>query len=157
MIEQRRLTMVEAEQADRTSRDDRTGPSFADLLSDLRDDAVMLLKQELALAKLEMSENVRRAGLHIAIVIAGALIGFTGGVLLLLCMAALLAWTLIALGAAPAAAVALGLGIAGLVAAGAGAGLLFYGGQKLKNQRILPESTIDNLKQDVQCIQQRRQ
>ena len=150
--------MVEAKEAeDRTSRDDRTGSSFADLLSDLRDDAVMLLKQEVALAKLEMSKNVRRAGLHIAIVIAGALIGFTGGVLLLLCMAALLAWTLIALGAAPAAAVALGLGIASLVAAGAGAGLLFYGGQKLKNQRILPESTIDNLKQDVQCIQRRRQ
>ena len=113
-----------------------------------------LLKREFALAKLETSENLRQAGLYLAMVIGGALIAFTGSVILLLCLAALMAWAFLQLGAPPVAAVALGLGLVGLLAAGGGAGLLYFGGQKLKDQRILPETTIENLKQDMQCIQQ---
>jgi hypothetical protein len=137
-----------SEAEDRARRQsDRPAPSIADLLGDLRDDAVTLLKREFALAKLETSENLRQAGLYLAMVIGGALIAFTGSVILLLCLAALM-------GAPPVAAVALGLGLVGLLAAGGGAGLLYFGGQKLKDQRILPETTIENLKQDMQCIQQ---
>jgi len=133
---------------------DRAAPSFAELFGDLWGDGVMLLKREIALAKLETTENVRRAGVHIALVIAGALIAFAGGVVLLLCMAALVAWAFLALGATAGAAVAAGLACVGLGAAGGGAALLYCGGRNLRNQSILPAATIENLKRDTQCIKQ---
>ncbi|MGK0189732.1 MAG: putative phage tail protein [Verrucomicrobiales bacterium] len=144
---------VESE-PDARQPDNPAAPSFAELLGDLRNDTVTLIKREFDLAKVETIENMRHAGVHIVLVIAGALVACAGGVVMLLCAAALIAWGFLTLGASAAAAAALGLGCAGACAAAGGVALLYYGGQKLRDHPILPESTIENFKQDARCIQQ---
>ena len=64
-------------------------PSLAEMIKDIRDDALLLMKQELALAKKEMSRDAKKAGKR-----AGKAIGFglaaaigAGLVLLALCFA----------------------------------------------------------------------
>lgn len=137
---------------DADTRRQEQPPSLGDLFRELRRDVETLVRQELALAKLEVSGNLRRLGLHAALAAAGVLAACAGVLLLLLAVAALVAWACLGLGASPPAAIVLGLGIAGMGVSGTGALLLSYGGGKLREQSALPKATLENLKEDVRCI-----
>src|ERR1044071_7389847 len=71
------------------SEADSRSESIADLIKDLRDEALLLVRQEVALAKTEMSEKFARTVRNTAYAIAGALVAFLGLVFILQAVTAL--------------------------------------------------------------------
>jgi hypothetical protein len=61
----------------------RDGRSMVELLKELRDETVTLMRQEVALAKVELSEKAVRYGRNIAYLAIGGLILYAGLLFLL--------------------------------------------------------------------------
>ena len=147
--------------ADNTSRQnmgsmgqpDGRSESIADLIKDLRDEAMLLVRQEVALAKTEISEKMARILRNTAYAIAGALVAFVGLIFIL-----------------QAATVAIGIGlheagltekqslwasplILGVIVAIVGAILISKGIAAVKNESLVPEKTVESLKNDKEWIQ----
>jgi hypothetical protein len=133
----------------RGERDER---SIADLIKELRDESTALMRQELALAKTEMSEKASRAARNSAYVGVGAVLCYLGlffalvaatvGLALLLGMANLgwHSWWL-----APLLVGAL-IGIAGWI-------ITKKGMNTLKHESLVPERTVQSLQEDKQWLQ----
>src|SRR4029434_2482433 len=75
--------------------------SVANLIKELRDEALLLVRQEVALAKTEMSEKIGRTLRNTAYAIAGALVAFLGSVFILQAVTGLTGIGLRAAGVAP--------------------------------------------------------
>ncbi len=135
------------------ARSDARGESIADLIKDLRDEAVLLMRQEVALVKTEISEKVARILRNTAYAIAGALVAFVGLIFIL-----------------QAATVAIGIGlleaglnekqslwasplILGVIVAVIGAIFISKGIAAVKNESLVPEKTVESLKNDKEWIQ----
>jgi hypothetical protein len=110
------------------------------LFSDLVRDVSLLLRQEIALAKAEVTRGVGTLGLGAALVAAGALVAFAGLIILLL--AAVYALSLV-----------LEPWLAALVVGGIvlvlGAGLAVFGKSKLGADAVVPRRTLRTLKDDA--------
>jgi hypothetical protein len=117
-------------------RDQKT---FTELLGELSGEAALLFRQEVALAKAELSEKLSQAGAGAAEVAAGGLIVFLG-------MQALAAAAVIALAAVlgwwPSALV---VGAAVLLV---GAAVMIRGLVNLKAERLAPNRTLAALKEN---------
>jgi hypothetical protein len=125
----------------RQVRDDR---SLGELFRDLVQELTTLVRQELNLAKTEMSHKAARAGMHAGFIAAGGAVAYAG---LLALIAALiiglaqagLAWWLSAL-------------LVGVVVAGIGAFLVMRGIDALKHEDLAPRETmgtLQDLKEDL--------
>ncbi len=136
--------------AARTARDG--SESIADLFKDLRDEAVLLVRQEVALAKTEMSEKMARVGRNLVYVAAGLLVVFVGCVLILQAAAAGLAMGLADAGLREQAPWLAPL-IVGAVVVIAGAVTAVKGINTIKNEPLKPQQTIDSITEDKQWIQ----
>jgi ABC-type Fe3+ transport system permease subunit len=123
-------------------------PSLASLVSGIVGDAQELVRQEIALARQEIREEIssaKQAGIGLAI--AGAVLAI-GGLLLVLTLAQgladLLDWPVWA-----------GYGIVGIVLA-VGGYILFSSAQKrLKEVHPIPEKTVETMKENVEWIKDR--
>ncbi|HEX5690353.1 MAG TPA: phage holin family protein [Roseiflexaceae bacterium] len=129
-----------------TEREQET--SVATLLSGIIGDAQTLVRQEIALAREEVREeltNAKNAGIKLAI--AGAALA-VGGLLLVLALAQALAdllnW--------PAWA---GYAIVGVVVAVVGYFLLSSAQKSLKEVKPVPEKTVETIKENVEWIKDR--
>ncbi|MEZ4295248.1 MAG: phage holin family protein [Polyangiaceae bacterium] len=123
--------------------DDRTvGELFADLASETGS----LVRQELRLASVEMSEKASFAGRQLAIVLTGALLGVAALVAALIALFFALA-TVMALWAA-SLVVAL---VAALIAVVSG----YRGMASLRAMTPYPEQTIESLRDDRRRLEQR--
>ncbi len=119
--------------------------SLGDLFSDLTREISLLFRQEAELAKLEMSRKVSRMTKHLVLLGVGAAIAYAGF-----------------LGLVAAAVLALGLVVSlwlsalivGLVIAIIGYALLQTGISRLKRQNLVPEQTIDTLKEDKEWLRE---
>jgi hypothetical protein len=117
--------------------------SLGDLFSDLTQNASLLARQEVQLAKVEMQEKAKEAGGEIAIIGAGAALG--NAALLALTAAAVLGLSLYMSPWLAALVVALVLGvIAGL--------LIWQGISGLKEMNVVPEQTVATLKEDKEWL-----
>jgi drug/metabolite transporter (DMT)-like permease len=123
-------------------------PSVASLLSGIVGDAQVLVRQEIALARQEISEeisNAKEAGIKLGI--GGAVLAI-GGLLLVLALAQALAdllnWPTWA-----------GYGIVGVVLAIAGYILLSSAQKRMKEISPVPEKTVETLKENVEWIKDR--
>ena len=132
---------------------DSRSESIADLIKDLRDEALLLVRQEVALAKTEMSEKLVRILRNTAYAIAGALVAFLGLVFILQAVTALTGIGLRAAGMSEEQCLWLAPLIVGVVVAVIGATLVTKGIATLKNESLVPEKTIDSLKGDKTWIQ----
>src|SRR3954452_10580121 len=134
----------------RMSRDG--SESIADLFKDLRDEAVLLVRQEVALAKTEMSEKMARIARNTAYVAAGMMVAFVGLVLILLAAASGLATVLDNTGAREQAPWLAPL-IVGVVVVIVGAVAEMKGINTIKNKSLKPQQTIDSITEDKKWIQ----
>jgi Putative Actinobacterial Holin-X, holin superfamily III len=127
------------------SAPDNTEPTLAQLVGDLVNDAKQLLRQELALAKYEIREEVRKSKIAIVSLGVGIGIAIVGGLLLIVMLVHLLnAITVLPLWIC--------YGIVGGVCAIVGSALLYRSKQLIGQIDMVPEQTIETMKENVRWI-----
>jgi hypothetical protein len=116
--------------------------SLGELFSALASDTGTLVRQEVELAKTEMTQKATRVGKDIGFLVAGGAVAYAGFLGIL-------------------AAIAVGLGqlgvpwwlatlLVGVVVAGIGGFLVMRGISALRQETALPQQTIDTLKEDAE-------
>lgn len=126
----------------------RDEPSLGELFSELSSEVTTLVKQEVQLAKTELSAKASKAGRNIGFLAAGGFIAYAGFIMLLVAFAAILAlfmetW--------------LATLIVGLVVTGVGAILVKRGIDALRKMNPAPEKTIETLQEDKEWIKEQVQ
>jgi len=116
-------------------------PTLGELISRLGQQAGNLVRDEVELAKTELTDTAKRAGKGVGFIAAGAAIGYAG-------LLALIATCIILL------ALVVKLWIAALVITGvviAGALLLvMLGMNEMKRESLAPKHTVETFKEDVE-------
>jgi fatty acid desaturase len=119
-------------------RDDRT---LGELFAELAQETTTLVRHEVNLAKVEMSEKASRAGKYVGFLAAGGAVAYAG-------LLAVLAAAIILLNAVmPLWVAAL---VVGLVVAVVGYLLVRRGLDALKREDFAPRQTMETLKEDQQ-------
>jgi Putative Actinobacterial Holin-X, holin superfamily III len=123
----------------------QTEPTLAELVSELVNDAKQLLRQELALAKHEIREEVRKTKTALISLGVGIGIAAIGGLLLIVMLVHLLnALTELPLWSCYA--------IVGGVCTIVGMVLLYRGKQRLAEIDVIPQQTVETMKENVRWI-----
>ena len=126
----------------------RSEQSLANLVRDLRDETTTLIRQEVALAKAEMTEKASRLSRNAAYIGAGAALAFAALLLLLFTIRELLLVGFVSAGMSPGLAMWLSFSIV-VVIAGAVAWILIAKGKKaLAEEGVVPRKTIESLRED---------
>lgn len=129
---------------------DKTDKSLGTLFSDLSRDMVDLVRQEIALARAEMSSKVADIQTALISVAVGAGVLLAGMFILLLAVVRGIEVLL-----PPDVGPWLAPLIVGLIVAGAGFALLKGGSAKLTADKLVPHRTIDSLKRDKLAVQEK--
>jgi hypothetical protein len=120
-------------------RDER---SLGDLFSDLSRETTTLVRQEVQLAKAELTQSATEAARGIGMLVAGGAVAYAGMLFLLLAVvfglieAGLDAW--------------LSALIVGLVVVAIGAVLVLRARESLKPANLAPQKTVETLKEDAE-------
>lgn len=131
--------------------DDR--PSVGQLLKDLRDESGTLLRQEVALAKTEISEKVATAGRNAASIAVGGAVALAGLLFVLAAIAfGLYSLMTRTLDVSPGLAMWLAPLIVGVVVGLIGYAMVQKGLSTLKRMSPVPEKTVQTLKEDKQWL-----
>ena len=130
------------------------GDSIAGLLKDLRDESVTLMRQEIALARTEITEKATKAARNTAYTGVGAVLLYVGAFFVLSAVAVALALLINRMGADPHGWWLGPLIVGGIVGA-IGAVLTSKGIKTLKEQSLVPEKTVQTLKEDKQWLQEK--
>ena len=121
--------------------------SVGELFSDLSRELSTLVRQELELAKTEMSDKISTVGKDVGFLAGGGLIIYIGVLFILAAIAlALEHYTALPLWASTL--------LVGIVVAGVGAGLAMKGRNELQSTGLAPKQTIETLKEDKEWAQQ---
>lgn len=137
---------------DTASPDAGDSRSLSDLVKELRDESVALVREEVALAKTEMSEKVSLVGRSTGMLIAGGAIAHLG---LIFCLLAASYGLYITIGLAglPIHALWIAPLIVGLVVGGIGLVMFSSAKKALANFSPMPKRTKQSLKEDKQWLQ----
>jgi hypothetical protein len=123
-------------------------PSLVQLIKDLRDDTLALLRQELALAKREMTSKIARIGRNAAFLMIGAVIGLYCLFFILLGLSDLLQAGLFASGFSGTVSTWLAPLILGMLLGIAALLLALKALRSLRREKPLPEKTVATLRED---------
>jgi len=123
-------------------------PSIAELFKDLREEGTLLLREEIALAKKEVSEKVSNTARNLTYIVAGGLVGYCGVIFLLLALSSIITQALIVQGVSPGWATFLGFLIVALIVGILSAAIILKGIQTLKKLSLVPDKTLETLKED---------
>jgi uncharacterized membrane protein YqjE len=123
-------------------REERTAPkddrSLGELLSELSHEMITLVREEVALAKTEMSQKASRVGRDVGYLAAGAAVAYAGFLAIvaaaIIALANAIPWWLSAL-------------IIGLIVAGIGGFLVWSGINNLKREDLAPRQTLETLQE----------
>lgn len=133
-----------------------TEESVADLLRDLRDESMVLIRQQVELAKAETSEKVSKAARNAAYVVAGGVITYTGVLFLLFGLNFLGVYGLVAAGLSEGIAVWLMPLIIGAIVTLVGALYVAKAIKTLKHTSLVPKKTTHSLKEDRQWLSRKQ-
>ncbi len=122
--------------------------SFAELLGQLSEDVSLLMRQEVQLAKAEMSHKLTRVTGDAVKLGTGALVALIGG----LTLVSAVVLGLVALGVPPW----LSALIVGAVLGGVGYSMLGRGVRDIKRVDPTPHRTVNTLKDDLQWVKEQR-
>lgn len=117
---------------------------ISDLINHIRSELRLLLKEEIQLAKTEMSEKLSRLKRNLLLVIAGAISADTAAIFLLVGVVTLIALGLQTTGLSPLLSVGLGA-IAVFLLVGTTGYLLVRKGVAALGESLLPEKTLQTL------------
>jgi hypothetical protein len=124
-----------------------TETSFLGLLKEFKTEVTVLIKQEIDLAKAEMSEKVAFFGKQAVFLAIGGFVAYAGLIVLLIGLGALVAYAFVKLGLSTTLSQFLGWTIIGLIVAGTGGAFIMKALKGFKEQSLAPEKTIDTLRQ----------
>ena len=124
----------------------KTDRSLSQLFSDLVGDASLLIRQEIALAKAELTQALQSLGTGIGLVAAGGLVAFAGFLFLLAAAS---------LGLATVLEPWLAALIVGGVVAVIGIILVLVGKGRLAANKLAPHRTIRSIEDDAQWMSER--
>ena len=127
--------------------------SIVYLLKKLRDDTTTLVRDEISLAKTEVSEKIASTSRNVGYLAAGALVAYAALMLILLGISFLLRDLFILQGMKEANATLLGFLIVGAVVGGIGAILITKALNTLKRESLTPTKTAETLKEDKEWVQ----
>lgn len=137
------MTPLQTEpQAGSPRRDDRT---VGELLASLVNETGTLVRQEIKLATTEMSAKASHAGKQAAYILFGALLG---AVALLVLIAALV------LGLATMIALWKSALLVGVVAAVVAALVAYKGVASLRDMSLVPQQTVESIREDKQWVEE---
>src|SRR5262245_61952913 len=119
-------------------------PRLTEIISGIVDDAQELVKQQLALFKTEVKDDIRKTKEAAIALASGLAVGAVGILFLLLAVVHLLAW------AFPAMPLWCCYGLVGVVLAAAGGVLVWEGKRRFESFNPLPEQSAEALKENVQ-------
>jgi len=123
--------------------------SLGELFADLAKESSVLVRQEVALAKAELTQKAGQVGKDIGFLAVGGLVLYAGLLAIIAAIIILIGslgvpWWLSAL-------------LVGLIVAGAGYFLVQRGLQALKRENLAPQQTIETLKEDAQWVKEQVQ
>jgi hypothetical protein len=133
----------------------RDGRSVVDLVKELRDEMTQLLRQEVALARVEISEKVSIAGRNIAYLAIGGLIIYAGLLILLVAASAATYVGLVAAGMTHFTAGWLAPLIIGAVVAVIGYVFVQKALSAFKRESLVPKQTVQSVKETKQWVQEK--
>jgi len=123
-------------------------PTLGELFADLSRETTTLVRQEVELAKVELSAKASRVGKDVAFIGAGAAVAYAGFLAILaaliIVLANVLPWWIAAL-------------IVGIVVAGVGGFLVNKGIAELQRQNMAPQATIETVKDTAQWAKEQTQ
>ena len=122
---------------------ERDNRSIGELITELSRETVTLVRQEVQLAKEEMSQKASRVGKNVGFLVVGGVVVYTG-------VLAIIAAVIIALG--HAVSLWLSALIVGLVIAAIGLFLVVKGANTLRQEDPAPQETIETLKEDREWL-----
>jgi len=128
--------------------------SLGQILRELRDESSMLLRKEVQLAKVEMSEKASRVGTNLGELAVGGGVAFAGALALLAAVVFGLTSLLSQL-MSPGVAVWLAPLIVGTVLAVIGYGMIKKAVAALKQERMAPTQTTESLKENKEWLKSR--
>jgi Putative Actinobacterial Holin-X, holin superfamily III len=123
-------------------------PTLTQLVNGLVSDATLLLRQELALAKYEIYEEAGKTKAAVASLGVGIGIAAIGGLLLIIMLVHLL-------GALTEWPLWICYGIVGGMCAIVGFVLLYKGKQRLSHIEMVPQQTIETMKENVRWLKEK--
>ena len=121
--------------------------SLGELFTDLTQEIVTLIRQEMTLVKAEMSRKAANLGTQVGLLFAGGALAYAGA----LAIVAAIVLLLIRAGLQPWASAL----IVGLVVTGCGAALAMKAIAAIKNEDLTPRETVESVKEDAQWIRER--
>lgn len=124
---------------------DKQNQSVGTLLSDLANETTLLIRQEIALAKVELTEKATSVGRNIGFLVLGGAVAYAALLALLAAIIILLANVMPWWGAAAVVAVVVGIVAAVLVSKALAS---------LKHTSMTPRQTVETLKEDAQWAKQ---
>jgi xanthine/uracil permease len=131
------------------------GRSLTDLLKELRDETVRLFRQEVALAKTEVSDKAAKTGRNVGCLAVGGLIAYAGVLVLLMAGVVGLYVALEAAGLSNATAGWLAPLIVGGVVLAIGYGLVQKALSTLKHESLTPERTVETMQDNTNWIKEK--
>jgi hypothetical protein len=117
-------------------RDER---SLGDLFGELSEESSRLVRQEIALAKTEITESARRVGKDVGMIAAGGVIAYAGFIVALGALAILLGEIM---------PLWLSTLLVGIIVIAVGAGLAMKGRNDLQRVDLTPRQTVETIRED---------
>ena len=127
--------------------------SIPSLLRELRDESTTLFRQEVALAKTELKDNVSKMGGHVAQMAVGGFVAYAGIIVLLIGIGHLFGMLLVKFGLDESVATWLAPTIVGLVVAIIGWAMLNKAKNAFSHDELAPRQTIDSLRTNKEWAQ----
>lgn len=122
---------------------ERDNRSVGELFAELSRETVTLVRQEVQLARAEMSQKASRVGRNVGFLVVGGVVAYTG-------LLALVAAAIILLG--NAIPYWLSAALVGVVIAAVGLVLVVKGANTLRQEDPAPRETVETLKEDREWL-----
>jgi Putative Actinobacterial Holin-X, holin superfamily III len=136
--------MQEESSSEQQEREER---SIGELFAELSQKTTTLVRQEIELAKVEMSQKASRVGKNVGFLLIGGVVAYTG-------LLAVVGAGIILLG--EVIAYWLSAAIIGVVIAAVGAFLVVKGASTLRQEEPTPRETIETLQEDKEWLKDQR-